>query len=194
MWGAVFRIVLTWLVCSGWEVNGIVQRWISSSVLGRGTCCLCRLGLGSRHSIQTSRISRWPGTNHWSGESENRPTLSQAVELNPNTAVPQGSFGGWVWHLHRTFPLMKPQQRMAYCQLDWEENPAMNASLVWGLKGFQGWYPYPAGWELTELQREGAFFASRSSLLCVSSGSREGGNVLKMARKETCVILIILTI
>lgn len=61
---------------------------------GRVTCCLCRLGLGSRQSIQTSRISRWPGTNHWSGEPDSRPTLAQAVELNPNTAVPQGSFWG----------------------------------------------------------------------------------------------------
>lgn len=76
----------------------------SSSVLGRGTCRLCRLGLGSRHSIQTSRISRWPATNHWSGESESRPTLSQAVELNPNTAVPQGSFGGMSMTPPQNFP------------------------------------------------------------------------------------------
>lgn len=101
VWGAVFRIVLNWRVCYGSEVNSIVLRFcacvsvcICAQFRKRDMLPICRLGLGSRQSIQTSRISRWPGSNCWSGESDCRPTLAQAVELNPNTAVPQGGFGG----------------------------------------------------------------------------------------------------
>lgn len=93
MRGAVFRILyeLDWLVLE--ELSFVCVRAHVHS-LGRRTCCLYRLDLGSRQCNQARRISRWPGHKLLERGTGEQTHISSGSGAEPKHCCPSGQLLG----------------------------------------------------------------------------------------------------
>lgn len=116
--------------------------------LGRRTCCLYRLDLGSRQCNQGRRISRWPGHKLLERGTGEQTHISSGSGAEPKHCCPSGQLlGDERTPLHNLLPYEAATEH-GLLSAQMEENPAVNVGLVRGFKGFRGRLPSRAGPEL----------------------------------------------